>query len=161
MKLVVWKNHLYGYILYRSLDSSKKRRQRLHFMFKEGLVYFKTPESPDYFNILILHQNRVAHNRHDFIPESFIPQFIDLVLWGHEHDDLFGPNYSAASDCWITQPGSTIPTSLTVGESATKSVGLLTIRKNKFRLDKIELETSRIMIVRDIRLSDYLNPGVS
>ena len=70
-------------------------------MFKKGLVNFKVPESDDFFNILVLHQNRVAHSAHDYIPEDVIPQFIDLVLWGHEHDDLFGPNFSSAANCWI------------------------------------------------------------
>jgi len=134
-----------------------QKDERLHYMFKKGHVNFKVPESDDFFNILVLHQNRVAHSAHDYIPEDAIPDFIDLVLWGHEHDDLFGPNFSSAANCWISQPGSTIPTSLTVGESQMKSVGLLTVTRRKFRLDKVPLETGRIMIVRDVRLSDYIS----
>lgn len=56
-----------------------QKDERFHFMMKSGLVYFKQPESEDFFNILILHQNRVSHGATDYFPESFIPHFIDLA----------------------------------------------------------------------------------
>lgn len=39
-------------------------------------------------NILVLHQNRASHSQaaKNFIKESYIPGFIDLVIWGHEHE---------------------------------------------------------------------------
>ena len=88
-----------------------QKDERLHFMMEKGCVNFKVPEDDDYLNILILHQNRVPRsNKYDCFPEKFIPNFIDLVFWGHEHDDRFGPEYSPYSDCWISQPGSTVAT---------------------------------------------------
>lgn len=44
-------------------------------------------EDPDsWFNLLVLHQNRVKHGATNYIPEEFVPKFIDVVVWGHEHD---------------------------------------------------------------------------
>lgn len=44
-------------------------------------------EDPDsWFNLLVLHQNRVKHGATNYIPEEFVPKFIDMVVWGHEHD---------------------------------------------------------------------------
>ena len=39
-------------------------------------------------NILVLHQNRASHSQaaKNFIKESYIPGFLDLVIWGHEHE---------------------------------------------------------------------------
>ena len=35
-----------------------------------------------FFSMFVLHQNRVKHGNTNYIPESFIPPFIDLVVWG-------------------------------------------------------------------------------
>ena len=40
----------------------------------------------EWFHILVLHQNRAKRGPTSFIPESFIPDFFHLVIWGHEHD---------------------------------------------------------------------------
>ena len=42
-------------------------------------------DSAEWFNMFVLHQNRVKHGQTNHIPESFLPDFLDLVLWGHEH----------------------------------------------------------------------------
>ena len=49
-----------------------------------------TQEFPQesWFNICILHQNRLAHqqNAKNCIREDYLARFLDLVLWGHEHE---------------------------------------------------------------------------
>ena len=47
----------------------------------------------EWFNILVIHQNRfkgffVGANKRDSIVEGLIPPFIDLVIWGHEHESI-------------------------------------------------------------------------
>jgi predicted phosphodiesterase len=40
-----------------------------------------------FFNILVLHQNRaVGRGRRNAIYESMIPEWFDVVVWGHEHE---------------------------------------------------------------------------
>ena len=44
-------------------------------------------------NILVLHQNRASHaqSAKNFIKEAFLPNFLDLVIWGHEHECIPEP----------------------------------------------------------------------
>jgi hypothetical protein len=54
-----------------------------------------TPEYPaeDWFNIFVLHQNRVTRGQgaKNAIKEDYLPSFLDLVIWGHEHECLPDP----------------------------------------------------------------------
>lgn len=45
---------------------------------------------------------------------------IDLVVWGHEHDNRIDPQEVAGKKYKITQPGSSIATSLADGEALEK-----------------------------------------
>lgn len=57
------------------------------------------------------------------IPENFLDEFLDLVIWGHEHECLIDPQYSESEkDIFISQPGSSIATSLCEGEAKHKYV---------------------------------------
>ena len=40
------------------------------------------------FNLFVLHQNRVyrGHNAKNAVPELALPDFLDFVVWGHEHE---------------------------------------------------------------------------
>ena len=63
-----------------------------------------TPEYPleGWFNIFVLHQNRVAHGQaaaRNLMKEQYIAQFIDLVVWGHEHECL--PEAQVAFSPWL------------------------------------------------------------
>lgn len=61
-------------------------------------------EQEDWFNLFVLHQNRVDRGPKSFIAEQMLPNFLNLVIWGHEHEcrilpELIGP-------CrYICQPG--------------------------------------------------------
>ena len=60
------------------------RDERLHRTFLSHKVKMLAPpetESP-WFNILLFHQNRVAHGATNFIPETFLDDSLDLVIWG-------------------------------------------------------------------------------
>lgn len=48
-------------------------------------------ETDKFFNIFVIHQNRVPRGksiRGNQIHEKFIPKFIDLIIWGHEHESI-------------------------------------------------------------------------
>ncbi|RHZ05193.1 hypothetical protein DYB26_009496 [Aphanomyces astaci] len=95
------------------------RDERLHRMFAQGHVRFRRPEeSPDsWFSIFVVHQNRDNRGRgaKNCLPESFIPEFIDFVVWGHEHECVIEAEESIKGDFYITQPGSSVATSLVEG----------------------------------------------
>ena len=66
------------------------------------------------------HGHRAVHGAHNYIPENFLPSFMDLVIWGHEHECLIDPqerrNCGDDSMVFIVQPGSSVATSLSEGE---------------------------------------------
>lgn len=131
----------------------------------------KEPEGEDWFNILVLHQNRVARSVKNFIPESSLPDFMDLVIWGHEHDCRIMPE-QIANGIHISQPGnelyflllkqinlineliegSSVATSLAIGESLEKHVGLLYVYKTDFKMVPIKLTTVRPFLIDELVL---------
>lgn len=60
-------------------------------------------EIPDaeWFNIFVLHQNRVPHsqNAKNCIREGYLARFLDFVIWGHEHECIPEPWVSFLSCC--------------------------------------------------------------
>jgi double-strand break repair protein MRE11 len=108
------------------------RDDRLNATLREKKVKWMLPkEAADrYCNILTLHQNRyyvgdarsalrVAHGPNKFIQDSIFPAFLDLLIWGHEHESLWNAK-SIDKKYLLTQPGSTIPTSMCAAEGVAK-----------------------------------------
>ncbi|KAK1609206.1 hypothetical protein QYE76_032879 [Lolium multiflorum] len=119
------------------------RETRLREMFQTpGAIKWINHESPEdmplsnWFNIMILHQNRRTASPDNGITEYFLPHSLDLVIWGHEHESIADPQEVPGMGFHITQPGSTITTSLTSAE-ATQKHGM------KYRPTKIPLKTVR------------------
>ncbi|VDD96140.1 unnamed protein product [Enterobius vermicularis] len=141
-----------------------QRDDRLCRAFKEEKIRFLRPkaEKDSWFNILVLHQNRSrrCHDRSTgaYLPESLIPTFFDLVIWGHEHECKIEPQYyeSGIDVCgdgfYIIQPGSTIATSLCPEEAAPKHVVILSIVGRKFSSKPFKLETPRQILFDDLSL---------
>ncbi|XP_066929517.1 double-strand break repair protein MRE11-like [Clytia hemisphaerica] len=133
------------------------RDERLYKTFCLKNVHMLRPrEEPDsWFNIFVIHQNRAKHGPKNHIPESFLDEFLDLVVWGHEHECLITPVASeSGKNFFVTQPGSSIATSLSEGESEQKKVGLLEISGKQFRIKEIELKTVRQFYIEHVVLSD-------
>ncbi|KAK4874208.1 hypothetical protein RN001_013568 [Aquatica leii] len=128
--------------------------ERLGRLFLDRKVTMKMPQGEDWFNILVLHQNRVARGVKNFIPESAIPDFIDLVIWGHEHDCKITPEPIGNNNTHISQPGSSIATSLALGESIPKKVALLQVSKDGFKMIPIPLQTVRPFILDELFLEN-------
>lgn len=132
---------------------SHLKDQRLSRLFKDDKVVIEClPDGDDWFNLMVLHQNRADRGPNNFISEACLPKFLDLVMWGHEHDcritEEFNGNY------YVTQPGSTVATSLSVGESLPKHCALLQVHKKKFILKPIPLKSVRPFIFKTIVLSE-------
>ncbi|VDP13894.1 unnamed protein product [Soboliphyme baturini] len=70
---------------------------RLHRLFLDHKVSFsKLQEGSSIglcFSMMVIHQNRARHNVCNWIPESMLPDFLDLVVWGHEHPCLIGKRW--------------------------------------------------------------------
>ena len=132
------------------------RDERLYRTFQQKKVkLMRTNEGKDdWFNIFVLHQNRAHHNQKSTIHEVMFDTFLDLVVWGHEHECRITPEPSAVADFHIIQPGSPVATSLCDGEVKKKHVGILEIRNEQWRMRPIPLETVRPFIMEDCSLKE-------
>ncbi|KAF7836778.1 double-strand break repair protein MRE11 [Senna tora] len=137
------------------------RDERLNRMFQTPhAVQWMRPESQegcevsDWFNILVLHQNRVKTNPKNAINEHFLPRFLDFIVWGHEHECLVDPQEVSGMGFHISQPGSSVATSLIDGESKPKHVLLLEIKGNQYRPTKIPLMSVRPFEYTEVILKD-------
>ncbi|RVE42534.1 hypothetical protein evm_012814 [Chilo suppressalis] len=135
---------------------SHLKDQRLSHLFKEKKVEMERPdESNDWFNILTLHQNRADRGPSNYIREDVLPSFLDLVIWGHEHDcHMEEMKGSKRESFQVIQPGSTVATSLAAGEALPKHCALLQLHKTDFILNPIALKTVRPFIFKTLVLSE-------
>lgn len=140
------------------------RDERLHRSYQRGKVSIVKPSQissnfvdDEYFRVLLFHQNRVSHTPTNFIPEHFIDDYINLIVWGHEHECILDPQYNPRQRFHVIQPGSSVATSLSEGESKQKHIALLTINGRDYQIEKIPLHTVRPFILKDISLSSFPN----
>ena len=99
-------------------------------------------------------QGSVGHTETGYLPENFLQDFLDLVIWGHEHECKIDPRVNPEMGFSVTQPGSSVATSLSQGEAVPKHCGILSITGTEFSLEKIRLKTVRPFIFREIVLAD-------
>jgi double-strand break repair protein MRE11 len=69
--------------------------ERLNIAFENKKIKFKRPlrDKDEWFNILVLHQNKykgmhLGCSRRNSITEGMIPKFFHLVVWAHEHESI-------------------------------------------------------------------------
>lgn len=96
---------------------------------------------------------------------------VDLVVWGHEHDCRIIPEPVAGKQYRITQPGSSVATSLADGESleklvflfflsrkyfecSSRHVALLSIQNKEYELTPIPLRTVRPFVLEEVDLME-------
>ncbi|KIJ94608.1 hypothetical protein K443DRAFT_683589 [Laccaria amethystina LaAM-08-1] len=129
--------------------------QRMHFELRSNRVRMYMPKDKDkWFNILLLHQNRVKHGPQEFVPEGMFDDSVDLVIWGHEHDCRIVPEPVAGKKYYITQPGSSVATSLADGEAIEKHVALLEVQGKEFKMTPIPLRTVRPFVIEEVVLNE-------
>ena len=88
------------------------------------------------------------------MPENFLPEFLDFVVWGHEHECIIEPKYNPEMNFHVLQPGSSVATSLMPGEAVSKHVAILTITGRDFKVEPIRLKTVRPFVMKEIVLSE-------
>nr|CAD7451961.1 unnamed protein product [Timema tahoe] len=110
---------------------SYMKDERLSRLFRNGKVQLFRPKEDKeaWFNLMVLHQNRADHGVYTYIPEEALDDFLDLVMWGHEHECRIAPEWNPSQSFYVTQPGSSVATSLSKGETAEKHVGLLQVEQ--------------------------------
>ncbi|EHB07145.1 Double-strand break repair protein MRE11A [Heterocephalus glaber] len=133
--------------------------ERLYRMFVNKKVTMLRPKEDEssWFNLFVIHQNRSKHGSTNFIPEQFLDDFIDLVIWGHEHECKIAPTKNEQQLFYVSQPGSSVVTSLSPGEAVKKHVGLLHIKGRKMNMQKIPLQTVRPFFMEDVVLANHPN----
>ncbi|KAJ7995330.1 hypothetical protein DPEC_G00243430 [Dallia pectoralis] len=131
--------------------------ERLYRMFVNNQVTMLRPKEDQdlWFNLFTIHQNRSKHGATNYIPEQFLDDFLDLVVWGHEHECLINPSRNEQQLFYVSQPGSSVATSLSPGEAAKKHIGLLRINGRKMNLQKIPLNTVRQFFIQDLVLAEH------
>ncbi|KAJ1643863.1 meiotic recombination, partial [Coemansia asiatica] len=131
------------------------RDERLHrTIARKHMTMCQPSEDTDrWFNLMVLHQNRAAHGPKNHIPEHFLSEFLDLVIWGHEHQCLVDPEYNHQRAFYVSQPGSSIATSLSPGEAVAKHVALVKVNRRNFKIDKLRLKNVRPFVIEDVVLS--------
>ncbi|KAJ3901154.1 Metallo-dependent phosphatase-like protein [Lentinula edodes] len=128
---------------------------RMHFELRSNRVRMFMPRDKDnWFNLLLVHQNRVKHGPQEFVPEGMFDDSVDLVVWGHEHDCRIIPEPVAGKSYYISQPGSSVATSLADGEAIPKHVALLTIHDKEFQIEPLLLRTVRPFVIEEVVLSE-------
>ncbi|XP_030600519.1 double-strand break repair protein MRE11 [Archocentrus centrarchus] len=131
--------------------------ERLYRMFVNKQVSMLRPREDEdgWFNLFTIHQNRSKHGPTNYIPEQFLDDFLDLVVWGHEHECLIKPTLNEQQHFYVSQPGSSVATSLSPGEATKKKIGLLRVKGRKMKMQEIPLKTVRQFFMEDVVLADY------
>ncbi|CAD26648.1 DOUBLE-STRAND BREAK DNA REPAIR PROTEIN (RAD32 HOMOLOG) [Encephalitozoon cuniculi GB-M1] len=125
--------------------------RRLYRMFCEGRIVFHRPEDYDsWYNVLILHQNRIPREKEHF-SSDLVEGFFDLIVYGHEHESMV-----VKGDCLILQPGSTVRTSLCEGERHDKYAYILRIGE-ECTLEHVKLRSVRPLLLDTLRIEERDN----
>lgn len=135
---------------------SNVRDERLFRTFRDGKIKFFQPntQKDDWFNIMSVHQNHHAYTETSYLPENFLPEFLDLVIWGHEHECLIDPRTNPETNFKVMQPGSSVATSLAIGEAVAKHVAIVSVTGRDFITENIRLKTVRPFVMKEIVLSE-------
>lgn len=113
----------------------------------------------------------MKHGPQESVPEGMFDDSIRLVVWGHEHDCRIVPEPVAGKNYYITQPGSSVATSLADGESIEKlvarilfvykplngcarHVALLKIEGKEFQMEPLPLRTVRPFVIEQVVLNE-------
>jgi double-strand break repair protein MRE11 len=135
---------------------SNVRDERLFHTWRDGNVKFFQPgtQKDEWFNLMSVHQNHHAHTPTSYLPENFLPGFMDVVVWGHEHECLIDPRYNPEMGFHVIQPGSSVATSLMPGEAVPKHVCILSVTGKEFTTENIRLKSVRPFIMKEIVLAE-------
>ncbi|PBP20731.1 DNA repair protein [Diplocarpon rosae] len=135
---------------------SNVRDERLYRTFKDRNVTFFQPDiqSKEWFHLMAVHQNHHAHTETSYLPENKLPDFLDMIVWGHEHECLIDPIYNNEMGFYVMQPGSSIATSLCPGEAVSKHVAILEVTGTDFKVEKHRIKSVRPFVYQELVLAN-------
>ena len=134
------------------MGNMKDERISHELMEKHVCMYRPAEATSEWFQVLALHQNRASHNPKAYVPEHILDNSFHLIVWGHEHEQRISPEAVSEKNYHISQPGSSIATSLSPGELSPKSVAIVHVKHKDFKLEPIPLQTARPFVMKDIFL---------
>ncbi|CAD7972765.1 unnamed protein product [Amoebophrya sp. A25] len=145
------------------------RDERLNRAFEQDRVRWIRPDEAEdvragksrYFNIFLIHQNRFKGNfggvpNKQCVREESLPEWLDLVIWGHEHECKVDPVESLAG-YHLIQPGSSVATSLIPAEAVPKQVLYMELKGTQYKTLKSPLTSVRPFKLDEVRLDEYLS----
>ncbi|KAI1171666.1 double-strand break repair protein mus-23 [Nemania sp. FL0916] len=134
---------------------SNVRDERMFRNFRDHKVKWFRPnqQSTDWFNLLAVHQNHHAHTATSYLPENMLPEWLDIVVWGHEHECLIDPRHNPETGFHVMQPGSSVATSLVPGEAVAKHVAVVSVTGKEFTVETHRLKTVRPFVTAEIVLA--------
>ncbi|KOX68243.1 Double-strand break repair protein MRE11 [Melipona quadrifasciata] len=129
--------------------------QRLSRLLRDCKVdLLRSEKIPECFSMFVIHQNRSPYSEYGHISQNKLPDFLNLIIWGHEHECRITPEHIPETTYYISQPGSSIATSLSEGESKPKHIGILSVNKTQFKLQSVKLQTVRPFVFDNLIIQD-------
>ena len=86
-----------------------------------------------------------------------LPSFINLVVWGHEHESIPQVDENSENGFSIYQPGSSTTTSLIQAEAKPKHVGIIEITAGEFTLKPVFLQRARPLLYSNLDLKSLFD----
>jgi double-strand break repair protein MRE11 len=71
----------------------------------EKVELLQLDDAKEWFNIMVVHQNRNLHTKDECLQESYLPSSMNLIFWGHEHECRIDPEFNNTKNFYVTQPG--------------------------------------------------------
>ena len=137
------------------------RDSRLYrMMMTDGDVTWKRPaDAPgapadSWFNLFFIHQNHAQRGTKNAVSEKQLPHWLDLVVWGHEHASKTEPTPSTEQPFDVSQPGSSVHTTLSEDEARPKRILLLSLKGADWRSETLQLRRVRPFVFQNIALRD-------
>ena len=117
----------------------------------------------EWFNVLALHQNRAktAAASTSAVNDVLLPACMDIVVWGHERECTIGGGMDGVPDprddvqFSVLQPGSAVATELSEVEAKPKSVAILQVCGENWKLESHQLTTVRPYLTSEIVLDEH------
>ncbi len=107
-----------------------------------------------WFNLFFIHQNHAQRGTKNAVSEKQLPKWLDLVVWGHEHASKTEPTPSTENPFDVSQPGSSVQTTLSEDEARPKRILLLTLKGSDFRTETLPLRSVRPFVFENLVLRD-------
>jgi double-strand break repair protein MRE11 len=110
--------------------------------------------SDSWFNLFFIHQNHAQRGTKNAVSEKQLPEWLDLVVWGHEHASKTEPTPSSEGPFDVSQPGSSVHTTLSEDEARPKRILLLALKGADWRTETLPLRRVRPFVFENVALRD-------